>query len=354
MHPYKNLPPTAYWKTAAGSGLSGLAPLWKPKFNIGYGDRIITFGSCFAQHIGRHLFARGFSWLETEPPPPGLHEAQRYSYSVFSCRTGNIYTASMLRQWTQWALADEAPPADVWQQDGRFFDPFRPVVEPGGFATPEEVLHLRGVTVRAFEAAVRSADVLIFTLGLTESWWNRRLGYEYQLCPGTVVGRFDPEEHEGRIADVGQVVEHLDAAIGLMRQANERLRVVLTVSPVPLAATMSGTHVLLATMEAKSILRAAAGQLRRTRDHVDYFPAYDLVASPLAGGFFFEPGSRQVSREGVAFVMEQFHAGLEAAFGPVGRQRDDAGPAAVGPDLQGAEDDVVCEEELLSAFADRP
>ena len=354
MHPYEKLPPTAYWKTAGGAGLSGAALLWEPKFNIGPGDRIITFGSCFAQHIGRQLVARGYAWLETEPPPPGLREARRYGYSVFSCRTGNIYTAAMLRQWTRWALAGEAPPAEVWQQDGRFFDPFRPVVEPGGFDSPEDVLHLRAVTVRAFETAIRSADVLIFTLGLTESWWNRRLGYEYQLCPGTVVGRFDPDEHEGRIADVGQVVAHLDAAIDLMRQANERLRVVLTVSPVPLAATMSGSHVVLATMEAKSILRAAAGQLRRTRDHVDYFPAYDIVASPLADGIFFEPDRRQVSREGVAFVMEQFHAGLEAAFGPVDRPRDDTGPAAIGADVRGAEDDVVCEEELLSAFAGRP
>ena len=39
---------------------------------------------------------------------------------------------------------------------------------------------------------------------------------------------------------------------------NPKARLVLTVSPVPLAATASGSHVLPATIYSKSVLRAAA------------------------------------------------------------------------------------------------
>lgn len=356
-HPYKGLPESAYWRPAvAGRHFSRIAPLWTPSFEIRPEHRVVTFGSCFAQHIGRALADRGYGWLDTEPPPPDLDDAKRFNYSVFSCRTANIYTTSQLLQWTRWALSNETPPPDVWEQEGRFFDPFRPTIEPGGFASAEEVLRLREVTIRAFETAIRSADVLVFTLGLTESWWSREQGYEYQICPGTAAGTFDPALHEFRNLDFRQVSESMEAAVDLMRQANGQLRIVLTVSPVPLAATKSGEHVLVATIESKSILRAVAGQMARSRDYVDYFPSYELVSSPLTGGIFFEPDRRQVSPMGVSFVMDHFFSCLSAAFGSSAPEKAQGSTAASGTEggitpAVRSRDDIICEEELLAAFS---
>ena len=54
--PYDKLPDTAYWRSAVGerSPLDP-GPLYTAKFPVRKKSAIVTAGSCFAQHIGRHL-----------------------------------------------------------------------------------------------------------------------------------------------------------------------------------------------------------------------------------------------------------------------------------------------------------
>jgi hypothetical protein len=74
--------------------------LYKKKFDIARTDWIATAGSCFAQHIARHLRSAEFSVLDVEPPPPGMTEetARAFGYNLFSARYGNICTTRQLRQ----------------------------------------------------------------------------------------------------------------------------------------------------------------------------------------------------------------------------------------------------------------
>ena len=341
MHPYQSLPATAFWSTAVAPGPEAVNGLWVPKMLIHPAEQIVTFGSCFAQHIGRELFHRGYFWANHEPAPRGLSadHAKTFNFGVFSARTGNIYTAGMLLQWVRWALLGEAPPAVVWERDGRFYDPFRPAIEPNGFASPEEVHASREITLEAFATCLREARHFIFTLGLTESWQDRA-GFEYAICPGTVAGVFEAERHRFLNQDYPFIYRHLAAAFDLMRAQNPELRILLTVSPVPLTATASGDHVLVATMRSKSVLRAVAGDLARL-PFVDYFPAYEIVTAPVFGGLGFAANRRSVTPEGVAGVMRHFFAGQGQS------------PPIFSP-AQEDTDDLVCEEQLLGAFAGKP
>jgi len=344
-HPYASLEPRAFWRTGvAGRAAREVEDVWRPKFAIDRTTPIATFGSCFAQHIGAALRGRGFNWLQTEPPPRALKSdhAKAHGYDLFTCRTGNIYTAAMLRQWTDWAFSRAEPPGEFWEKDGRWFDPFRPTIEPDGFQSRDEALALREFTTKAFARAVRTAQVFVFTLGLTEGWRHVGLGYEYQLCPGTREGRFDAAAHRFHNADYGEVLDDLSAALGAMARVNPSLRFLLTVSPVALSATASGQHVLVATTESKAILRAVAGALARRRADVDYFPSYELVSSAALSGDRLAPDRRNASPEGVAEVMDVFFS----ALGPAARPREIApAPAPVA--------DARCDEELLEAFAPR-
>ncbi len=260
-HPYKNLPDWADWRRSiADRNMFHIADLWQPRFKVTKSMRIATFGSCFAQHIGRSMRERGFSWLNCEPAPPGLSKenAKKFNYDVFSARTGNIYTSSILKQWTEWAAGIKSPPEEVWEKNGRFFDPFRPRIEPDGFASVEEMIANRAVTIDRFRQCIEKADVFVFTLGLTESWFNKTGGYEYPLCPGTAAGTFDENEHVFVNQSYEAVRSSLLEALSIMRSINPGLRFLLTVSPVPLVATNAGRHVLVSTMASKSILRAVA------------------------------------------------------------------------------------------------
>lgn len=354
MHPYTNLPDRAFWKTAiANKNMFDITGLWIPKFDLNRKDKIATFGSCFAQHIGKALTANGYAWLNTEPTPFGLstENAKKFNYNVFTCRTGNIYTTSLLRQWVEWAGQNNLSPAEYWLSEERFYDPFRPNVEPNGYESEEEMILSRQATINNFKSSIKKSNIFIFTLGLTESWFNGIHNYEYPMCPGTVAGHFNSEEHIFINQKFSFIKENLENAILMMRQMNTGLRFILTVSPVPLTATNSGNHVLTATLESKSILRAVAGELTREYDFVDYFPSYEIINAPTFKGVFFEANQRSVSQYGVDFVMHSFFQSLKNHTSNAG-QATSPPPTKRAPATshQKSADELVCEELILESF----
>jgi hypothetical protein len=135
-------------------------------------------------------------------------------------------------------------------------------------------------------------------MGLTEAWQDRVTGVEYAVCPGTVAGQFDPDRHLFVNHGFGALMGDMTAALRLMFRANRGLKVLLTVSPVPLTATASGQHVLTATSHSKSLLRAVAGELVAAQARVDYFPSYEIITHPAYRGRFFAPNLRSVLPEG--------------------------------------------------------
>lgn len=363
--PYDSLEERAFWAPSVGQrNMFDISDLWRPKFKIGRKAETVTFGSCFAQHFAKAMVARGFAWTNKEEAPKGLSEAdsKTFNYGIFSARTGNIYTTSLLLQWTRWALGEATPPNEIWELDGRFYDPFRPNIEPNGFASADEVILSRTAAIAAFRRCITEPKLFVFTMGLTESWWHGTTqDYEYPMCPGTVAGTFEAETHIFENQSYPVVMRNLTEAIKLMRAHNKGLKFLLTVSPVPLTATNSGNHVLVATMESKSILRAAAAMVAKRYAFVDYFPSYEIINAAPYRGTFFESNLRSVNPAGVNVVMNMFFSGLahgtaggdEAAVPPERSDRTArrAKRAKRGDAENSSAEDLVCEEELLAAFA---
>lgn len=363
-NPYSDLEERAFWAPSVGRrDALDIEALWEPKWPIFRRHKIATFGSCFAQHFGKALQRQGFHWFDAEPAPGPLspETAQAFNYKVFSARTANIYTVSLLKQWITWALGEPSPQDEVWEKDGRFYDPFRPTIEPNGFASHEEMLASRELTIEAFGRCIREATVFVFTLGLTESWTNEKLGYEYPMCPGTVAGTFDPEVHKFVNQSPPVVQKKLQEALALIRKENSKIRILLTVSPVPLTATMSGAHVLVATTYSKSVLRGAAGFVASKSERVDYFPSYEIISSAPFGGQFFAENKRSVEQDGVDHVMRNFFTCMSHKFPDAvspdilenlaSKQRKPGKKAKKPKNKKKSADQLVCEEELLAAFS---
>jgi len=362
-NPYQGLPRTSYWQTSvvrAAKSQGPVAGIWTPKFQITRDQKTLTVGSCFAQHIGKALTAAGFAWYDAEPAPLGLSEAlqKQFHFGVFSFRVGNVYTPDVLKTWLTWALDPASQDREVWEDDGAYFDPLRPQIEPGGFESEDELFAARDATFAAIREGVKEASVFVFTLGLTECWRNSKTGLVYSSCPGTIAGKFDPDTHEFVNLDYPAIMANMAEIRALLQQINPDIRMLLTVSPVPLAATaMPQTHVMTATVASKSILRAAAGAFAGGHEDVDYFPSYEIVTHPALGRDMFEADRRSVPLEAVAFVMQHFFAGLGlsaedvAAAKPQAQQPTAAEQAAVAAL---AKDDIICEEMELEQYnADR-
>jgi hypothetical protein len=348
-HPFKDIPGYRRWRRAIGDvPMVEVDPIVSFPFRITRHDKIVTAGSCFAQHIARHLRENGFSFLVTEPAHPVLsaEAAEAFGYGIFTARYGNIYTARQLLQLMRRAYGRYQPAEDIWEVGGTFFDPYRPSIQPGGFPTREEYERDRQQHFAAVRKAVEEADIFIFTLGLTECWVSREDGAAFPVCPGTVAGEFDPSRHSFVNLSVTDVVTDLTQAIEEMRGVNPDLKVILTVSPVPLAATAEDRHVLVATTYSKSVLRVAAEVLTQLRD-VTYFPAYEIITGPFSRGAYFAEDLRNVREAGVEHVMRLFfeHAADMSLSTPTGSPE----PADSFLAQMTAVVDTICDEAKLDA-----
>jgi hypothetical protein len=307
-HPYKSLPKTAFWRnTVIPKSLEGI---YTKKYNILPQDRIATAGSCFAQEISRGLRRTGYVVYDAEPPPEGLSTAakERFQYSVYSARYGNIYTSANLLQLIKEALGlIDLSEYAVWElPNGRFVDAFRPTVEPDGLDSRDEVLAHRAHHLGALRRMFQEMSVFVFTLGLTEVWRERSVDFYYAMCPGVSGGTFDSDRHEFRNLSFNEISNDLREAIQLLRSINPGLRFLFTVSPVPLIATASQQHVLTATTFSKSILRAVAGTLYQEYDFVDYFPSYEIAISPWIQDNNWQDDQRSVTRPLVDRILSVF------------------------------------------------
>lgn len=346
--PYRGLPAEAYWKrSVADLPADEVDPVQDLGFRLGPRDAIATAGSCFAQHIARYLQASGCHYFVAEPPPYLLDNetAAAFQYGTFSARFGNIYTTRQLWQLFQRAYGTFQPVDDHWRQGDRFIDPFRPSIQPEGFRSLEE-LHLdRAHHLACVRQMFERADCFVFTLGLTEGWENVQDGAVYPVCPGCGQGEFDPSMHRFVNFGVNDVCADLEAFVVALRRVNPEVKIILTVSPVPLIATMSGRHVLAATTYSKSVLRVAAEQVVSRFERVGYFPSYEIITSAASRGRYYASDLRSVTEEGVAHVMGCFfrHVMEDVRIGVPTVARSNADRQT----LNALVADVVCDEERL-------
>ena len=170
-----------------------------------------------------------------------------FKFGLFSARYGNIYTAAHLLQLAERALKNREFEDTIWETDGRFFDVFRPTVEPNGFATAAEALQCRESHLSAVRRLLKQTDVFIFTFGLAEAWQARADGLVYAMCPDTVAGSFDAAPHALVTYRVAEVVAQFEAFLDIVRAVNPGIRFIMTVSLTPLLATATDQHVINAT-----------------------------------------------------------------------------------------------------------
>lgn len=347
-NPYQELNEEKFWRSGVVDALISndeIKNFWIPKFIIDKETRFLTTGSCFAQHISKWLVENGFKWIDSEPAPEhaSKQEIKDAGYGVFSFRTGNIYTAALLRQWIAQATGSIPIITDVYTDGDFFYDPFRPLIPITGYLTEAELANARATTFNCIIEAIKNSDVFIFTLGLTEAWVNGN-GDIYPVCPGTIKGTFDSEKHFFVNYAYNAILDDLIFVIEEMKIINPKIKFLLTVSPVPLTATASENHVLSATTYSKSVLRSVAGYISDNRDDVDYFPSYELISAFPFKGKFFEDNLRSVTSTGVNFVMKHFEKGINKEY---------TDKKSTKIKTFSDEPDIVCEDLLLESWQNK-
>ena len=243
--------------------------------------------------------------MVSETAPEGV-DAELESYGTFTARFGNLYTVRQLLQLFDRAYGLFFPEETVWKlDDGSYVDPFRPRVQSKGWATPDEVEADTDAHLACERAMFEDCGVFVFTLGLTEGWVGNSDGAVYPLAPGAV---FDCDDSKYSFVNfkVTEMVADLIAFFEKLTTVNPDVRLIFTVSPVPLIATAEKGLVLQSNTYSKAALRVVAEEVTRSLDNAVYFPSYETIAGPQTKSNYYEPDLRGIKPEGVAHVMSVF------------------------------------------------
>jgi hypothetical protein len=306
-HPYVDNAEHTFWDRAISEKAVGeIDPtLGISTFKLSLSDSVMTMGSCFAQHVSQRLSNVGLNFLISENHPIDTILNSDLGYGVFTARYGNIYTISQAVQLVKRCLGNFIE-GEIWTYKDKYVDSFRPRAVPNGFISEEELNSDKAIHLAATLNALKTAKVLVFTLGLTEGWHNIKSGQIYTIAPGINGGEYNPDIHKPFNMSASECISGLQELIQLVRDINPNIKFILTVSPVPLAATHTDGHVLTATFSSKAKLRVAAEVVSKSHIDVDYFPSFEIIQGLAQSGNYFEGNLREVTPRGVDHVMRVY------------------------------------------------
>ena len=145
--------------------------------------------------------------------------------------------------------------------------------------------------------------MFIITLGSTEAWQFAHSGDYLVLSPDPEI---DGHLLHRKTLTLEECNQDLSRFVELYRKHVPNIKIIVTVSPVPLNKTHDpDLHVVSATMRAKSTLVVAAHSLvEKYRDCVYYLPSFETVMYGVRNPW--QSDMRHGSNEAVRRVMKLF------------------------------------------------
>ena len=171
---------------------------------------------------------------------------------------------------------------------------FRAMVNPFGVMyNPVSVLH----TVK--KVANHTFDTAVFTLGTNHVYVERATGEIVDNCQ-----KRPQREFEERELTVEECADALSEAITLLRQANPKVNIIITVSPIRYAKY--GYH---GSQLSKAVLLLATDKvIKEEGERVYYFPAYEIVNDELRDYRFYKADMLHPNEQAVEYIWEQLVA----------------------------------------------
>jgi len=205
-------------------------------------SKIITLGSCFATNLSESLKTNGIAVNHI-----------RYSEEINS----TLANYEMLK----WAYGQ-----NISEELAAFFDK--------KFASSSKV---------QIKETIQESDLVIFTLGVAPCFFNKSTG-EFSI-PAEGGIKAWRNNYEFRNTSVEENIMALEGITDLIKNANSSTKLIFTLSPVPLKATLEDIPIFQADTVSKSILRVALDRFIRITPNVMYWPSYEIVRSL---GVYFE------------------------------------------------------------------
>lgn len=249
---------------------------------IGYNDKIVCLGSCFASNIAGKLRESKFNVTDN---PAGI---------LFN-------PASIARSVEMMSKQRAITVDDIFERNGRYVSYLFHSSISG--ATPEEAVATMNNALREGGKALEEATLIIITLGSAYVWRD---------SSGEVVAnchKMSAKNFSNELLTTEQVTDSLRKIID-----NTKAKILFTVSPVRhLNDGLEGNSL------SKAILRVATNNIiSQHPNRASYFPAYELVIDDLRDYRFYTEDMLHPSAQAVEYVTGKF---FEAALSDDAKKR---------------------------------
>lgn len=246
-----------------------------PGFGLTHSDALFLIGSCFSENIGELLIIHRF---KTYINPHGI---------VFN-------PLSMAQSLDEIAEGKTTNPDFILKQGERYYS-FAAHSSLSGSNRDELIEKLNAENHHAL-AALKTAKVLILTLGSAYYYYHKSLGFTVSNCHRLAQQTFDK-----KLCSVEAAVTELDRALQKIETLNPGLKIILTVSPVK--------HLRDGVVEntlSKATLLLTCHNLAKGHSNRCYFPAYELVTDDLRDYRFYKEDLAHPNSQAIAYVWEKF------------------------------------------------
>lgn len=251
-------------------------PIPKSAVQIGYDSRMMLFGSCFSENIGRYLLDNKF----------------RVNINPF----GILYNPQSIAVAVN-RILDNQPfsETDLVYRNGMFHS----FMHHGMFSAQTENECLSLISSRFSEAVaqISETDVFLITFGSAYVYRLRETGETVGNCH-----KFPSEMFSRSRLSVNDIITEWIQLIVRLLEMNSNAKFIFTVSPI--RHWKDGAH---ENQLSKSILHLAIDALQKEfADSVGYFPAYEIMLDELRDYRFYADDMMHPSDMAISYIWERF------------------------------------------------
>jgi len=242
---------------------------------IDYKSKILSFGSCFSENIGKKL-QRAYFQIDINP-------------------FGVLFNPASIAQNIDLLIEKKFFEEKDLSKNGSLYFSFD--FDTSFSATSAEQC-LKTINQRFTSTAIvlQNADLLFITFGTAWIFELKSTGKTVANCH-----KLPAENFTRRRLTVDKIVFIYKKLFLKLKNINPNLHIILTVSPI--RHSKDGFH---ENNLSKAILLLAAEQLEKEFENVSYFPAYEIVMDELRDYRFYAADMLHPSESAVNYIWEKF------------------------------------------------
>ncbi len=253
---------------------------------IDYTSRIAFFGSCFADNISAQFAARKFGVLAN--PFGTVYNPISLESQVKAIADGKVFGEEDVFQDTRcdglWHCWDAHSSLSA--------------------STREECIAKLNAAAKQAREFLQKADTVFITLGTAFVYYLKDSGKPVSNCH-----RQDPNLFTRRMISVDEATEAIRGIATSIRQLNQNVHIVFTVSPIRhLGDGAHGNNLSKATVLLgieRAIEEIAASPSAPRNDAVTYFPSYEIVMDELRDYRFYADDMIHLSNTAEEYIFER-------------------------------------------------